>query len=93
MEKEWRLRKTTCLAVCMLLLGGLPVGAGAVPMSPIQERIIAVAERMIGGRYEHGGYDPEGRAFDCVGFVRWVYHTAFEAVSYTHLTLPTIYSV
>lgn len=90
MEKEWRLRETVCVAVCLFLLASLAAGAGSTLLAPVQERIIAVAERMIGGRYEHGGYDPEGRAFDCGNFVRWVYRTAFEELAAANMPVPPL---
>lgn len=56
----------------------------------IQQKIIATAEQMIGGKYEHGGYNPENRAFDCWGFVTWVYRTAFQELATEGAAVPLI---
>jgi len=83
--------KAVCLAVWVFLWANLAFADQvSVPPTSIQQKIITAAERMIGGRYEYGGYDPENRAFDCWGFVTWVYRTAFQELATEGVVIPPI---
>jgi len=43
-----------------------------------QMKVLNTANKMVGGSYGWGAYDPENRVFDCWNFATWVYHTALD---------------
>ena len=91
------------ITVLMTFVNAVPMNVMAKDLSnPDRAAIIKEAEKHEGKPYVYGGNGPD--SFDCSGFTKYVFQhsigftlertaEAQRPVSYTHLTLPTIYSV
>lgn len=53
--------------------GGNGTVSGQVSSVDWRNKVVAAAQRMVGGTYVYGGFNPSGRVFDCSGLTKWCY--------------------